>query len=498
MRDQLFHLRRDAGTSIQLQIREMLVSAILGGQLPSGHPLPSCRSMAKTLKVSRNTVVLAYQGLVDDGYLVSRERSGFYVNQDFIDDLGSSSTDEAAAVREQQFPGPVNTPDWDKLMLTRPSQQHNITKPADWRTYRYPFIYGQVDDGLFPISAWRECSRQALGLKSMEAWTCDAHGCDDPLLIEQIRTRLLPRRGIMAKDDEIIVTMGAQNGLYMLARLLIGNHSVVGIENPGYPDMRNIFKLRTSNIRAIPVDDDGMTVDEELHDCDLIYVTPSHQFPTTATMPLERRKALLDMAADKNFLIVEDDYEPEASYVSIPTPALKSLDKSERVIYVGSLSKSLFPGLRLGYLVGPAKLIAEVRALRRLMMRHTPTNNQRTTALFLSQGHHDAMVHRLHRIYRSRWEKLGDVLANHLPNASQAPSFGGTSFWVRGPSGLNADKLAETALSEGLVLEPGSVHFIDEPPPLNYFRLGFSSIPLESIEPGIELLARLIETQTRT
>ncbi len=492
MRDHLFHLRRDTHNSIQAQIREMLVSAILSGQMASGDPLPSGRKMAKILKVSRNTVVLAYQGLVDDGYLVSKERSGFYVDEDILEGRATRpdtpSTDHDEAYR-------ANRPDWKKRFRVLPSDQPQISRPRNWMDYPYPFIYGQVDHTLFPLSAWRDCSRKALGTKEMEAWIRDAYGADDPQLIKQIRNRLLPRRGILADKDQILITMGAQNALYLLASLLITEKTTVGLEEPGYPDVRNIFGLKTSRLKPIPVDDCGLPVDKLLDDCDMVYVTPSHQYPTTATMPLDRRQALLEKAAEKDFLIVEDDYDPEASYVTEPIPALKSLDSNDRVIYIGSLSKSLFPGIRIGYVVGPSKLISELRALRKLMMRHSPTNNQRTTALFLSQGHHDTLVNRLHRAYRARWEKMHEALSRYLPNSAKAPAIGGTSFWVKGPEGLDADLLARTTAEQGLIFDPGRINFLEENGPANYFRLGFSSIPIEKIDPGIKLLTDLIKQQ---
>lgn len=489
MRDALFHVEREGHSSIQSQIRKMLVSAILARQLPSGEPLPSSRRMAKTLGVSRNTVILAYQGLVDDGYLLSRERSGFFVNDAIhtgqLPDL--PELDEPCGTTET-----ATAVDWNSRLRMRPARQSNLNKPREWQSYPYPFIYGQVDQGLFPIAAWRECSRQALGRKGMDTWTSDTYTLDDPMLVEQIRTRLLPRRGIMVGEENILVTLGAQNALYMLASLLMKPDTVVGMEEPGYPDVRNIFGLKTDHIRPIAVDGEGLPVDEALADCAYLYTTPSHQFPTTVTMPMERRRALLAEAHQQDFVIIEDDYEFETNYVSEPTPALKSLDKSDRVIYVGSLSKTLFPGLRLGYVVASATLIDEMRALRRLMLRHPPNNNQRTTALFLALGHHDSLIHKLHKAYHARWECLGAALAKYLPHMSEAPSFGGTSFWVKGPEDLNAEVLAEQAMEEGVIIEPGGICFAQTPTPRNYFRLGFSSIPLERIEPGVEILSRLI------
>ena len=484
MRDALFHLRQVENISIQSQVREMLVSAILEGQLPANEPLPSSRKLARTLGVSRNTVVIAYQGLVDDGYLTSRERSGFYVNANIHDGTCPSPVSKTSS--------DDRSPRWRDHFRIRPSHQQNIQKPLQWLSYPYPFIYGQVDQDLFPIAEWRECSRQALTKKGMDAWTSDTHGSDDAMLVEQIRTRLLSRRGIQATNDEVLVTLGAQNALYLLASLLITDNTVVGMEDPGYPDVRNTFLLKTNRVQPIPVDDHGIVVNHRLDQCGYVYVTPSHQFPTTATMPLERRSSLLERSTAGDFLIIEDDYEFETNYVSEPTPALKTLDTANRVIYVGSLSKTLFPGLRLGYMVGPSELIEEARALRRLMLRHPPNNNQRTVALFLALGHHETMVHRLHRTYRERWQALGEALNKYLPDSSRAPTFGGTSFWVRGPEGLDAAELATQAMQKGVLIEPGRINFMAPDAPNNYFRLGFSSITTEKIEPGIRILADLI------
>jgi GntR family transcriptional regulator/MocR family aminotransferase len=214
-------------------------------------------------------------------------------------------------------------------------------------------------------------------------------------------------------------------------------------------------------------------------------------------MPLQRRLDLLKLAAARDIVIIEDDYEFETNYVNEPCPALKSLDDHGRVIYVGSLSKTLFPGLRLGFLVGPRQLVAEARALRRLMVRHAPNNNQRTAALFLSLGHHDTLIRRLHKTYRTRWEVMAAALARHLPNSTRIPSFGGTSFWVQGPRALDSEVLARAALEQGIIIEPGRIDFGGAAPPRNFMRLAFSSIEEKKIEPGIQKLAALIPAAMR-
>ncbi|NIP46098.1 MAG: aminotransferase class I/II-fold pyridoxal phosphate-dependent enzyme [Gammaproteobacteria bacterium] len=485
MREQLFHLSPESGTSLQSQLREMMVRAILGGHILPGSAVPSCRQLAKQLGVARNTVVLAYQHLVDEGYLVARERSGYYVNQDIL--AGRVSADAA-----EPRSGDMFAPEWSERLRTTPSHWRQIVKPKDWLEYPYPFIYGQCDLALFPVADWRECSRRALSVGAIRGWARDSVDSDDPELLEQIHTRLLPRRGVWASPDEILITVGAQHALYLLASLLFGDDTAVGIEDPGYVDARTIFRMTAARVIGLPVDESGLAADEKLDACDYVYVTPSHQSPTTVTMPLERRHQLLARSVDSDFVIIEDDYESEFNFMGQPTPALKSLDHSNRVVYVGSLSKTLAPGLRLGYMVGPKELIDEARALRRLMLRHPPANNERAVALFLSLGHHDSLVRRLSHAYKERWQVMGEALARHLPESARMPAFGGTSYWVKGPADLDARVLSERAADRGILIEPGDVFFFSDDPPRNFFRMGFSSIPVDRIEPGIEILAGIV------
>jgi GntR family transcriptional regulator / MocR family aminotransferase len=331
-----------------------------------------------------------------------------------------------------------------------------------------------------------------VNLQAIQEWSVDGFDRDDPLLVEQIRTRLLPRRGVRAGAGEILVTLGAQQALYLAMRLLLGPGRSVGLENPGYVDARNIALMSGARIKPLAIDAEGLLVDQELDGCDCVYVTPSHQSPSTLTLPLARREALLERAANADFLIFEDDYEAELSFSDKPLPALKSLDRNERVIYLGSLSKTLAPGLRMGYLVGPTAFIREARALRRLMIRHPAANNQRAVALFLARGYHDAMMRRLVRVYRERWEVLQSAMLRHLPQCRFVAPSGGSACWVQGPPGLDAGRLARDAAERGVLIEPGQVHFLGPDAPSNHFRLGYSSIALDAIEPGIRELARLL------
>lgn len=488
MLNHLFHLSQDSDSSLQQQIREQISKAIIDGHIPPDLPLPSTRKLADMLGVSRNTVILAYEHLMYDGYLISRERAGFYVNNDIL--KNSVSDTSCADIAEGE------KPQWDQFLKMRPTDR-KLNKLNRWQDYPYPFIYGQLDPKLFPTNHWRECCKEAVSVQAISEWSGDRYDDDDALLIEQIHSRLLPRRGVWADPDEILITVGAQHALYMIVRMLLNGKTQFGLEEPGYPDLVQMASCTESEIKSLKVDEQGLIPGEQLKGCDLIFTTPSHQFPTTVTLPMERRKALLEQASQDNFLIIEDDYECETTFSANPTPALKSLDKNDRVIYIGSLSKTLSPGLRLGYMVGPKEFIREIREFRRMMLRHPPMNNQRSVGLFLHRGYHDSLVRNLVQEYETRWREVGQALQELLPESAEPPVFGGSAYWVKGPSELDARELKRLARERGVVIESGDMYFHKDNPPLNFFRLGYSSIPTERIRPGIERLIKIINELTR-
>lgn len=483
--EHLFYLDPQSDLTIQEQLRRLLVDAILDGYFKFQHPLPSCRKFAKRLGVSRNTVVLVYDILTSEGFLVSYERKGYFVNTAILDDkIGAKKALPTSS---------TSKPTWHSRLQKSLPEQRNIVKPANWQDYEYPFIYGQIDPGLFPISDWRQCSKQAQNFETVKAWSEDSFTQDDPMLIEEIRTSLLTRRGIQVSGDEILLTLGTQNALYLITSLLVNEQTTIGIEDPGYVDARNIFSLKTSQLVKLPLNPSGLRLGAHLNQCDYLYVTPSHQYPTTVTMPLEHRFALLKQAASSDFVIIEDDYESEINHLRKVTPALKSLDNNDRVLYISSLSKSLAPGLRLGYIVGPQELIDKARALRRLMLRHPPANNQRTVALFIFRGNHTSHLLRIRKIFKERWEIMQQAIQDYLPGCSCVPSVGGSSFWIEGPPDLNAPALEKEAAKKGILIESGDVFFMSPNPPLHFFRLGFSSIPAFKIEAGIKKLGKILK-----
>ena len=467
-----FLLQPTEGT-LQSRIQQMVAEGILSGRFRPGERLPSSRKLAAHLGVSRITVTLAYTELVADDYLVARGRSGYFVSEN-----APQPPDFLPAPRED------STVHWgDRLGQATPSL--GLTKPRDWQSYRFNFIYGQPDPELFDAGNWRLCALRALGRKDFSSLSSDQFDQDDPLLIDFISRQTLPRRGILAGPEEILLTLGAQNALWLTAQLLLRDGRSAVIETPCYPSLRSIVASTRASHRALDVDEGGLAIDRIPQSTDVIFVTPGHQCPTTATMPLRRRKKLLDMAEAQDMLIVEDDYDFEMSVAGGAAPALKSLDTRGRVIHVGSFSKSIFPGLRLGYLVGPPEFISAARALRATVLRHPPGHVQRTTAYFLSLGHYDAQVRRMGRAFAERRRIMTDALVREGLWIDGSDAHGGTSYWMRAPDGVKTVELAERLKSDGVLIEPGRAFFGPEDGNDRFYRLGYSSIPTNRIVEGI-------------
>lgn len=476
-----------SGNFLQLQIRQMIVAAIEDGRLPLGVRMPSGRDLAGILKVSRNTIVIAYEQLVDQNFLVSRERSGYFV-AGLPKRIGSSQDDGAATTERDESR-------WKGRFAVRPSLLRNIIKPLDWQSFPYPFIFGQFDPSLFPTNNWRESARAALSVSEINNWARDMIDGDDPALIEQLQRQVLPRRGVRARSDEIIITIGAQHALYLIAKLFVTPDTYIGMEEPGYPDARNIFGMLTPNVMPLRTDAQGIVPDEAFASCKLAYVTASHQCPTAVAMSMERRLELLRLSRQRDVLLIEDDYESELMSEGSGLPPLMSLDRDQTVLYVGSLSKALAPGLRLGYVVAPATVIRELRALRRLMLRHPPMNNQRVAALFIGLGHYRSHLQVVDRVLLERAKLLDQLLPIFLPTCTWTRGAGSTNYWVTCSEGTNATHLAEAARGEGVVIEPGEVFSMNESATRHCFRLGFSSIRTDRIEPGLARLGSVLRSR---
>ncbi|MCY4349537.1 MAG: PLP-dependent aminotransferase family protein [Thiotrichales bacterium] len=480
MTPHLFKLPDTSGLSLRDQICEVVSAAITSRTLPHDRPLPSCRELAGQLNVSRNTVFAAYHRLIELGFLIARDRSGYFVNPDLRMSLSPSDGEDKPARRGHALPAPIEF---------EPSTLIPIENPLDWVRYPYPFIYNQFDPDLFPVDAWRECSRQALSRRQIPVWVGDSVESDSPRLVQQLRQRVLSYRGIYADDDEILVTLGAQNALCIISMVLANRNRPIAIEDPGFHGARNAFRLAGHKVVGVPVDRDGLIPSAIPAGSQLVFATPSHQFPTMVTMSLARRRALIEAAIENDFLVLEDDYEAEINYFTRPSPSLRSLDANGRIVYVGSLSKTISPGIRLGFIVAHRNIIREARMIRGVMLRHPPTIVQETAARFIRLGYYDAHLRHVERRYRKRWHTMRDAIRRHLSMLDMTDTVGGSCFWLTGPAGFDATELAARLTSEGVLVDKGQTFYLNNENRRS-FRVGFAYVPVGKLEEGVKIIAR--------
>lgn len=472
---EMFFVDRRDGRTLQMQLATSIIATILDTRARPGTRMPSSRKLAEYLGISRLTVTLVYQELVARGYLDALPRSGFVV----------SERAPQRRIDTPRRPTPTRDVDWGGWLGRRLGDRRQILKPQNWRSYDYPFIYGQVDPKLFDHSAWRDCARRALGTRDFTGLADDQLTQDDPVLVDYICKNTLPRRGIRAGADEVLITLGAQNAVWTAVQLLARPDRTAAVEDPGFPDFAEALRYARMPVEYVPVDAQGLDPAALSEQVGLVIATPSHNIPTGATLPLARRLELLRRADTQDFLIIEDDYEFEMSFLEPPSPALKSLDAAGRVIYIGSFSKSLFPGLRIGYMVAPPEFIREARALRAMMLRHAPGHMQRVTGYFLALGHYDAHVVRLRQTFRRRREALVAALAQTDFAILGASRHGGSSLWVAAPEGVDSATLNAAFGARGVLVEPGHPFFADPPAPCRFFRMGYSSIDEGRIAEGV-------------
>lgn len=471
---------------LQVQLCTAFVTAMLEGRLPGGTRLPSSRDLAMLTGVSRNTAVLVYERLVAEGYVDSRPRDGFFVGE------AITPTQNAQALPEHAS----QPPDWSSRMHLMQTQVAWADRPPTWREVRYPFIYGQFDPKQFPLTQWRQCSRQALELKAVDRWWQEGESVGTSQLIDQLIRRVLPRRGIAATHDQVLLTLGRQQSFYLLARLFARTGTVVGVEEPGFRDPRIAFSHDGAQVLSLPVDEHGLQVSPALARCDYVYCTPAYQCPTGVTMTQDRRQKLLEHAQRHDQVIFEDDDDPETEYNGCALPALKAMDPAQRVIYLSSLSKLLSPGLGIGYIVAPAPVIEQLRQLQRLMIRQIPGNNQITAALFIQQGHYDRLLQQAREKLQLRAQAITAALREALPDATFATPSGGATLWLKLAGQHDLLSLYHAGVAKGVLFDTGDA-FCNEPGTLLQpsLRLGFGSIAQALIAPGIDVLGAVINAK---
>lgn len=464
--------------NLQDMVCEAISRVIFATEVELDQKLPSCRELAKTLSVSRNTVNAAYMQLIDAGLVDSRERSGYFISP------SSRKFAPVAAVSTGLSRSSILSVDLlDKNLST-------LDNPVDWQDYTYPFTYNQIDPLLFPLDSWRECARTVLGRKHTLDWIRDSIDTDSSHLISQIRKRLLTSRGILAAENEIMITSGSQGGLAILAAIFAKKPGSIAIEDPGYFGARDAFQLFGNHMVGVPVDGEGLDASAIPEDTKLVFTTPAHQFPTMVTMTLARRHHLLERARALNFFIIEDDYEAEMNFFAHPLPTLCSLD-SERVVYLGSFSKTISPGLRVGFMVAHPSIIAAARQARAAMYRHAPLFLQEVIALFIRKGYFEAHLRNLEKSHQTRWTLTHQAIERHLGFLRVSSARGGTSFWLDGPPALNANDLKAKLRARSVLIDSGENFYLAR----NHqsgFRLGFAFVPIDKIDEGIRIISQEI------
>jgi GntR family transcriptional regulator/MocR family aminotransferase len=397
-----FWLDAQSPTSLWLQLYQQLRQAIINRRLPAGTRLPATRLLAAELGCSRNTILGAFEQLVAEGYLEGRVGSGTYVTDIIPEDVALPVGLGLAR------PNATCT-----LELSRRGRMLTLIMPAHRQPYR-AFAPCLADASLFPFETWEKLSR---------VWRSPPRSLlkSDPLGYEPLReticSYLRTSRMIECRPEDVIITTGARNGIDMIARLLLDRQDPVWVEDPGHPGLRGILSVADARVVPVTVDGEGLSVSEGAKTGirpRMILVAPSHQYPLGVTMSLHRRVELLTFADEADCWIVEDDYDNEFRYLCRPPAALRSLDGGERVIYVGTFSKVLFPSLRLGYLVVPPH-IAERFALARVGLDlQAPILPQPIVDAFIREGFFSAHVRRMRSIYRNRQAALVEAAAMHL------------------------------------------------------------------------------------
>jgi GntR family transcriptional regulator/MocR family aminotransferase len=471
---------------LQLQIYESVRRAILGGVLAPGARLPSSRMLADELGVSRLTAVLAFEQLAAEGYTTTRVGAGTFVNRELPDSDAFTPANATTTL--------VQHPQLSQRGMQL-SQTPRVVRKIDGPPRAFRIGTPALDR--FPIPLWnRLVSRHTRRLTASQLDYGDAAGL--PALREAIATHVSRSRGTSCTADQVIVVAGAQQGLDMIARLLLDPGELAWMEDPGYPGTRAALTAAGARIESVPVDEQGLIVEQPSSTARLVFTTPSHQFPLGVPMSLPRRLALLRWARDAQAWVVEDDYDSEFRYGARAIPCLHGLDTDGRVIYVGSFSKTLFPGLRLGYLIVPPDLHARLVQARLAADIHPQSFLQGVVADLIGEGHFERHLRRMNFEYRARLHALEEAVRGHCHGALELRPV---------TTGLHAvaellvgddTSIAREALARGIETMPLSAYYSTRTTSsVNGLLLGFGSVPPRVVTEGVKRLAAVIEAATR-
>ena len=469
---------RAAEASLHRQIYEQWRSGILSRRFRSGERVPSTRDLAAALGVARATVAAAYDQLTAEGYLEASHGSGTFVCRRLPEELlrarraPASHPAEETAIRlsrfgqktAQQAPyePPIALPGWISFSQWRP------------------------DLNEFPFAIWRKLIARHMRASHRQIFDYASGAYGHEQLRREIASYVSRSRAVRADAGQVIVVNGSQQALDICARLLVNPGDEVAIEDPGYQGARQIFEACGARLRPVPVGPDGVDAAGLGRHTRVLYVTPSHQFPSGVSLSVARRLELIEWARRTGAAILEDDYDSEYRYNGPPLPAMQGLAGGGPLIYIGTFSKVMFPGLRIGYLIAPKSLTAACARSKWLADRQTPMLEQAALADFLREGHLERHIRRMRRLYGRRREALIDSLQRHFGSAAEV---------LGDPAGMHTlvriddDGLAARARAQRVQIAPSRPYYHNGAPK-NEFVIGFSALGERGIREGIRRLAR--------
>jgi len=438
--------------------------------------MPSTRELAAALRVSRATVATAYDQLMAEGYLDTQHGSGTFVCRDLPDvPVGAAA---AAPARPRAAQPPMQVSAFAARLA-----------PVKWRGPAGPRVLNLSTDGpsfdQFPFDVWKRLVRRHLQSLGPSLFHYAVDGAGHPALRGTLAAYLGRSRAVRCAPDQIIVASGSQQALDLCARVLVDPDDEVAVEDPGYLGARELFAASGARVRPVPVDRDGLVVSALPPSARLVYITPSHQFPLGVSMSLARRLELVEWARARRAVIVEDDYDSEYRYSGAPLPALQGLSAEAGVVYVGTFSNVMFPGLRLGYLVLPLDLVEPFQRAKWLADRHTAHLEQAALADFIREGHMERHIRRMRRVYKRRREAFLDALTRAFGDrATVAGDASGMHLVVRFDTG----GIAARAARGGVHLVSTRAYYAGEAP-AHEFIVRFTGLGERSIREAVKRLA---------
>ena len=483
--DLAVHLDRTATIPLYRQLEQNIRRAIVEGRLKPGEKLSSSRSLAKSLNISRFTVSQCYEQLVSEGYLETLSGSGTYISGHIPDRWLKAEFQESLDIQTVKT---HTLSQFGNSLISIASLE--VSEPD----YEISFRYGNPAIAHFPIKQWRKLiNRYWDSSPDLLSYPVDAAG---HLPLRKAIAEYLGRsRAVRCTPERVIIVNGSQQALNLIARLVLNPGDWVAIEEPGYLGARHCFTGQSANLEPIPVSSEGLDV-EFLVRCDrpfkLIYVTPSHQFPTGVTLTLKQRIALLQWAQSTGTLIIEDDYDSEYRYGEQPIPALQGMDKTQSVIYIGTFSKTMFPSLRIGYLVVPQLWISLVSKAKWLCDRTVPLLEQYALTDWIAEGHFERHLRRMRQLYNSRRQVLVRALEKYFGDrVTIVGANAGIHMMVRIETDLSDRTVIQQAAAMGVGLVSARDYYL-KPRYQGEFIFGYAQLEEAQIEQGVLRLSQVL------